>query len=40
MCIRKVKFLDDAKVEHCPICGNMAEFTIHSDEVGEDLCEV
>lgn len=40
MNIRKVKFLDGAIVEPCPTCGNKAEFSIHSDQVGEDLCEL
>lgn len=37
---RAVKFREDANVEPCPKCGNRRAFTIHSQQVAEDLCEV
>jgi len=35
---RKIKLKSGA--EPCPECGNASEFTIHSQQVAEDGCEV
>lgn len=40
MSTRDVQFREDAKIEMCPKCGNKTRFTIVSQQVAEDCCEV
>jgi DNA-directed RNA polymerase subunit M/transcription elongation factor TFIIS len=37
---RKINFKPNDVVEKCPKCGNNTAFTIHSQQVAEDYCNV
>lgn len=37
---RKVSIKPNDKVPACPKCGNATHFTVHSQQVAEDCCEV
>lgn len=37
---RKVKYKENSYIEPCPKCSNNTEFTIHSQQVQEDCCEI
>jgi len=40
MSSRKVKYKENKYIEPCPKCGNNTEFTVRSEQVCEDGCEI
>lgn len=40
MSVRRILLRKEAHVEACPRCGNRREFTVHSEQVAEDCCEI
>ncbi|MYM92638.1 hypothetical protein [Duganella vulcania] len=40
MTTRRILLKPNDKIRPCPKCGQNTEFTIHSAQVAEDLCEV
>lgn len=38
--MRKIKMKESSEIEPCPKCGNKLYFTIRSQRVAEDCCEV
>lgn len=40
MATRRVVYKHNEFIEKCPLCGNNTEFTVRSEQVGEDCCEI